>query len=293
MGLSDPKWEQVISKLNLLQSEKGRLIQNETVSSRFTDISCICICHLRPKLKYKPRGDRIAEQKLFRCTSRTFPTCILSWRRWGKLWTERGSVEESLRPSWPPSTRTWPSSCRWVAPSSSTFLKKLVREADSYEYRSCISTVKLCSWKTRNWRRRESGTTSTSQQSTLRWRANMRRGWVLSQLNPFANLYFSNRLKAELVKLRRMYEEETEKAKQEFMYLHSSKVKQSYPVVQVMLKWLVQVEELQEQLSRERSSNSSIVAEMKVGLTCFQFWANLGAIWLGCQTPCERNMYWS
>merc|ERR1712203_498718 len=37
-----------------------------------------------------------------------------------------------------------------------------------------------------------------------------------------------------------------EKAKQEFMYLHSSKV-----------------EELQEQLSRERSSNSSIVAEMK------------------------------
>jgi len=57
---------------------------------------------------------------------------------------------------------------------------------------------------------------------------------------------YEKRLKAELVKLRRMYEEETEKAKQEFMYLHSSKV-----------------EELQEQLSRERSSNSSIVAEMK------------------------------
>lgn len=57
---------------------------------------------------------------------------------------------------------------------------------------------------------------------------------------------YEKRLKAELVKLRRMYEEETEKAKKEFMYLHSSKV-----------------EELQEQLSRERSSNSSIVAEMK------------------------------
>merc|ERR1719278_2091040 len=57
---------------------------------------------------------------------------------------------------------------------------------------------------------------------------------------------YEKRLKAELMKLRRMYEEETEKAKQEFMYLHSSKV-----------------EELQEQLSRERSSNSSIVAEMK------------------------------
>ena len=48
----------------------------------------------------------------------------------------------------------------------------------------------------------------------------------MSQLNPFANLYFSGRLKAELVKLRRMYEEETEKAKQEYMYLHSSKVQQ-------------------------------------------------------------------
>jgi len=57
---------------------------------------------------------------------------------------------------------------------------------------------------------------------------------------------YEKRLKAELVKLRRMYEEETEKAKREFMYLHSSKV-----------------EELQEQLSRERSNNSGIVAEMK------------------------------
>ena len=34
----------------------------------------------------------------------------------------------------------------------------------------------------------------------------------------------TQRLKSELTKLRRMYEEETEKAKQEFMYLHSSKV---------------------------------------------------------------------
>ena len=39
--------------------------------------------------------------------------------------------------------------------------------------------------------------------------------------------FFLGRLKAELVKLRRMYEEETEKAKQEFMYLHSSKVKET------------------------------------------------------------------
>ena len=43
----------------------------------------------------------------------------------------------------------------------------------------------------------------------------------------------SARLKAELVKLRRMYEEETEKAKQEFMYLHSSKVKPFIQTVQM------------------------------------------------------------
>ena len=35
-----------------------------------------------------------------------------------------------------------------------------------------------------------------------------------------------SRLRAELAKLRRMYEEETEKAKKEFMYLHSTKVEQ-------------------------------------------------------------------
>ena len=32
------------------------------------------------------------------------------------------------------------------------------------------------------------------------------------------------RLRAELAKLRKMYEEQTEKAKNEFMYLHSNKV---------------------------------------------------------------------
>ena len=40
--------------------------------------------------------------------------------------------------------------------------------------------------------------------------------------------FISQRLKSELTKLRRMYEEETEKAKQEFMYLHSSKVMQPW-----------------------------------------------------------------
>ena len=229
MGLSDSKWEQVISKLNLLQSEKGRLIQNETVSSRFYPYLASAVVTWDQNWNVNQE-----EQKWFRCTSRTFPTCTLSLRRWGKPWTERGSVEGNSRPSWPPSTRTWPSSCRWVPPSP-TFLKKLVREPDQvesfYEYRSWISTVKLCSWKTRSWRRRESGTTSTSQQSTLRWRANTRKGWVMSQLNQtsFCWSIFSGRLKAELVKLRRMYEEETEKAKQEFMYLHSSKVNHSTP----------------------------------------------------------------
>ena len=48
--------------MNLLQSEKGRLIQNESVSSRLL-ISCICICHLRPKLKYQPRRDRWSKKQ--------------------------------------------------------------------------------------------------------------------------------------------------------------------------------------------------------------------------------------
>jgi len=68
----------------------------------------------------------------------------------------------------------------------------------------------------------------------------------LSAIDTQMKSEYEKRLKSELTKLRRMYEEETEKAKQEFMYLHSSKV-----------------EELQEQLSRERSNNSSIGAEMK------------------------------
>ena len=42
-----------------------------------------------------------------------------------------------------------------------------------------------------------------------------------------------SRLRAELAKLRRMYEEETEKAKKEFMYLHSTKVDRKMQEVQV------------------------------------------------------------
>ena len=48
--------------------------------------------------------------------------------------------------------------------------------------------------------------------------------WIREQIPAI----LTQRLKSELTKLRRMYEEETEKAKQEFMYLHSSKVMQSW-----------------------------------------------------------------
>jgi len=57
---------------------------------------------------------------------------------------------------------------------------------------------------------------------------------------------YEMRLKAELAKLRAMYEEGTEKAKQEFMHLHSNKVT-----------------ELQTQLSVERSENSSAKGELQ------------------------------
>ena len=46
-------------------------------------------------------------------------------------------------------------------------------------------------------------------------------------VNSFLIFFLLSRLKAELVKLRRMYEQETEKAKQEFMYLPSYKVKET------------------------------------------------------------------
>merc|ERR1719500_1917295 len=48
----------------------------------------------------------------------------------------------------------------------------------------------------------------------------------LSAIDTQMKSEYEKRLKAELMKLRRMYEEETEKAKQEFMYLHSSKVEE-------------------------------------------------------------------
>jgi len=57
---------------------------------------------------------------------------------------------------------------------------------------------------------------------------------------------YEKRLRAELAKLRKMYEEQTEKAKNEFMYLHSNKLA-----------------ELQELLSAERTSNSGAKGEMK------------------------------
>ena len=43
------------------------------------------------------------------------------------------------------------------------------------------------------------------------------------------------RLRTELAKLRKMYEEQTEKAKNEFMYLHSNKVKKNTQNVKIYL----------------------------------------------------------
>ena len=62
------------------------------------------------------------------------------------------------------------------------------------------------------------------------------------------------RLRAEMDSLRKVYEEQTEKAKNEYMMIHSKKVIKN----EIIRKWKVfflffQLTELQEQLSRERS----------------------------------------
>ena len=47
----------------------------------------------------------------------------------------------------------------------------------------------------------------------------------LSALDKELKSDYESRLRAEMASLRRVYEEQTEKAKTEFMYLHSAKVK--------------------------------------------------------------------
>ena len=140
------------------------------------------------------------------------------------------------------------------------------------------------SWKTQSWKRRERGTMLTCQQLTLRWRANTRKGGAKPQINQskgFAHLHWFPSLlldpycfptQAEswvdeaasnvrggdresqagvhvpsLIKGENLYH-----AKKEFHW--SNELTKNYQ----------KVEELQEQLSRERSENSSIGAEMKV-----------------------------
>jgi len=68
----------------------------------------------------------------------------------------------------------------------------------------------------------------------------------LSALDKELKSDYESRLRAEMASLRRVYEEQTEKAKTEFMYLHSAKLS-----------------ELQSALSTERSSASSGRTELK------------------------------
>jgi len=68
----------------------------------------------------------------------------------------------------------------------------------------------------------------------------------LSAIDTQMKSEYEKRLRAELVKLRKMYEDETEKAKKEFMYIHSNKLT-----------------ELQEALTKERSGNGQTRAEFQ------------------------------
>ena len=73
-------------------------------------------------------------------------------------------------------------------------------------------------------------TTTTITPMTITTTTTIFLGWDLIEINLVLCHYcfFKQpiyRLRTELAKLRKMYEEQTEKAKNEFMYLHSNKVR--------------------------------------------------------------------
>ena len=85
----------------------------------------------------------------------------------------------------------------------------------------------------------------------------------LSALDKELKSDYESRLRAEMASLRRVYEEQTEKAKTEFMYLHSAKV-DTTAVTECLMIILFQLSELQSALSTERSSAHSGRTELKV-----------------------------
>lgn len=151
---------EILSKLNLLQNEKGRLIENETVyKSDITDLRNELEAARRTLDREKIRGSEL-ESKL-------------------------GSLEQDLK------------------------FKMQVLETELQEERK-------------------------------------RNKFDFASIDRELKMEYEKRLRTELAKLRKMYEEQTEKAKNEFMYLHSNKLA-----------------ELQELLSVERTSNSGAKGEIK------------------------------
>ena len=80
-----------------------------------------------------------------------------------------------------------------------------------------------------------------------------------------SSLKLNSRLKSELRKLRKKYREETDKAKNEFMNVHSKQVRNS--VLWTLLMFYrenIQISELQSTLSQERSTNKAAVENLKL-----------------------------
>jgi len=151
---------EVLSKLNLLQNEKGRLIENETVyKSDITDL----------KKELETARKALDREKI----------------RGSELEAKVGSLEQDLK------------------------FKLQLLETELEEERK-------------------------------------RSKFDFAAIDKELKSEYENRLRKELEKLRKMYYDQTEKAKNEFMYLHSNKLA-----------------ELQEMLSAERSANSGSKEEIK------------------------------
>ena len=93
----------------------------------------------------------------------------------------------------------------------------------------------------------------------------MKKGNNFDELISNSSSKLNSRLKSELRKLRKKYREETDKAKNEFMNVHSKQVRSS--VLWRLLMFYrenIQISELQSTLSQERSTNKAAVENLKL-----------------------------
>ena len=103
-------------------------------------------------------------------------------RAWGDE-ESFGPRKDSGRRAWGQACLPWPGHGLPASGGTNPFFWKVLEKVGWETWLRIRGgvTIKVPSWKTRSWRRRESATMLTSQQLTRRWRANMRKGWVMPQ----------------------------------------------------------------------------------------------------------------